>query len=314
MKNIAKSTYFIKGGTNTGVYTYGNNAAIIDPGLAGARPKRILKKIEDAGFELKYILNTHEHDDHYGGCGQIKEQKPSVINVSSAYGSLYIENPILFPTYIVGGNSCEIMINASKMKERDITTVDKVITEGIFDLNTGECIEDDERTLSENEIRVVDLKGHTEGSMGFLTPDGVFFIGDLLVGEEMLDKFDFLFTFDVAKQLKSLDKLESMEYDKIVLGHSREIITREESKALIEKNRAAVIKYINQVKEILSKEELGYDKLLKHIIVDNDLKCNYKEYHFFKSALVSLVAYLLDNGEIDYKIEDGELLYFLKEN
>ena len=38
MKNIAKNTYFIKGGTNTGVYTYGNNAVIIDPGLAGARP------------------------------------------------------------------------------------------------------------------------------------------------------------------------------------------------------------------------------------------------------------------------------------
>ena len=49
MKNIAKNTYFIKGGTYTGVYTYRNNAVIIDPGLAGARPKRILKKIEDAG-------------------------------------------------------------------------------------------------------------------------------------------------------------------------------------------------------------------------------------------------------------------------
>ncbi len=73
----------------------------------------------------------------------------------------------------------------------------------------------------------------------------------------MLDKFDFLFTFDVAKQLKSLDKLETMDYDKIVLGHSREIITREESKSLIEKNRAAVIKYIEQVKAVLSKEELG---------------------------------------------------------
>ena len=161
---------------------------------------------------------------------------------------------------------------------------------------------------------MVNLKGHTEGSIGFLTPDRVFFIGDLLVGEEMLDKFDFLFTFDVAKQLKSLDKLETMDYDKIVLGHSREIITREESKSLIEKNRAAVIKYIEQVKAVLSKEELGYDKLLKHIIVDNDLKCNYKEYHFFKSSLVSLIAYLLDKGEVDYKIEDGELLYFLKEN
>lgn len=313
MKKIANNTYFIKGGTNTGVYTYKNNAVIIDPGLAGARPKRILKKIDDAGFELKYILNTHEHDDHYGGCGQIKEQKPSVINVSSAYGKIYIENPILFPTYIVGGNCCEIMINASKMKERDITTVDKVISEGIFDLETGENFEDDGRKLKENEIRVVDLKGHTEGSMGFITPDGVFFIGDLLVGEEMLEKFDFLFIFNIAKQFESLKKLENIEFEKIVLGHSKEVFDRNETKILIQKNRDALEKYINQTKKILENKEMGYDNILKYIITENNLKCNYKEYHFFKASLVSLLTYLLDKGDIDYKIDEGELLYFLKE-
>ncbi len=313
MEKIAKNTYFIEGGTNTGIYTYNNNAVIIDPGLAGARPKRILNKLESMGFKAKYILNTHEHDDHYGGCGQLKDKEKAIINASSEYAKLYIENPILFPTYIMGGNSSDIMIKSSKLTEKDITKVDMILSEGILNLDTGKNLKDNGRKLNENEIRVIDLKGHTEGSVGFITPDNIFFVGDLLIGNEMIEKFDFLFTFDIEKYLDSLEKIESISYDKIVLGHSKKIITKEESKILIEKNRMSIIKYINQVKNMLTKEKLGYEKILKNIINENKLKCNYKEYHFFKASLVSLITYLMDRKEIDYIIESGELLYFSKE-
>lgn len=312
MEKIGKNTYFIKGGTNTGIYTYGDKAVIIDPGLAGARPKRILKKLEEYGFEASYILNTHEHDDHYGGCGQIKDKKPEIINVSSKYGKIYIENPILFPTYIMGGNSCDIMNKTSKLTKEDLTIVDKTISEGILDLNTGENFEDDGRKLEENEIRIVELKGHTEGSLGFITSDNIFFVGDLLIGDEMISKFDFLFIFDVEEYLNSLEKLKSINYDRIVLGHSKNIIEKKESLELIEKNKSSVEKYLNQVKEILSIEKIGYDKILKKLIINNNIKCNYKEYHFFKSSLVSLLTYLMNREEVDYIIEEGELLYFLK--
>lgn len=312
MEKIGKSTYFIKGGTNTGIYVYGDKAVIIDPGLAGARPKRILKKLEEYGFEVSYILNTHEHDDHYGGCGQIKDKEKSIINVSSEYAKLYIENPILFPTYIMGGNSCDIMNKTSKLTKEDLTIVDKTISEGILDLNTGENFKDDGRKLEENEIRIVELKGHTEGSLGFITSDNIFFVGDLLIGDEMISKFDFLFIFDVEEYLNSLEKLKSINYDKIVLGHSKSIIDKKESLNLIEKNKSSVEKYLNQLKEILSKEKIGYDKILKNLIINNNLKCNYKEYHFFKSSLVSLLTYLMNKEEVDYIIKNGELLYFLK--
>mgnify|MGYP000429573235 CR=1 FL=1 len=54
------------------------------------------------------------------------------------------------------------------------------------------------------------------------------------------------------------------------------------------------------------------ENILKHIIVNNNLSHSYKEYHFFKSSLISLISYLIDLGEVDYILKDGELLYYTK--
>lgn len=43
LTNINGNTYYIKGGTNTGVIRLDdNNALIIDPGLGGIRPRKIM--------------------------------------------------------------------------------------------------------------------------------------------------------------------------------------------------------------------------------------------------------------------------------
>ena len=50
------------------------------------------------------------------------------------------------------------------------------------------------------------------------------------------------------------------------------------------------------------------ENVLKNIIVNNNLSYGYKEYHFFKSSLISLISYLIDLGEIEYILDDGQLL------
>ena len=46
-----------------------NNACVIDPGEANP----IIEKIKKEKINLKYILNTHHHDDHVAGNLQLKE-------------------------------------------------------------------------------------------------------------------------------------------------------------------------------------------------------------------------------------------------
>ena len=46
LKNIKGNTYYIKGGTNTGIIKLDvNNVLVIDPGLGGMRPEKIMDLI-----------------------------------------------------------------------------------------------------------------------------------------------------------------------------------------------------------------------------------------------------------------------------
>ena len=296
--NIKGGTYLIKGGTNTGVYIHNNDAIVIDPGLGGSRPKRIIKILEENNIDLKFIINTHEHNDHYGACSQFKETNENVKIVSSAYSKVYIENSELFSKYVIGGKTNDFMESKLKNKSMDKVRIDIEVDEGRV-------------SLDGIKVEIIEFKGHTPGSIGILTNDKVLFVGDLLVGVDILEKFDFLFLYDIKDEIDSLKKLEQIEFEYLVLGHSKKVISKDESYNLILKHRSCIEKYVSQIKEKLN-TPITLESLLKNIIIDNDLKCNYKEYHFFKTSLISAISYLAELGEIDYLLKDGDLLYYTK--
>lgn len=297
--NIKGNTFYIKGGTNTGVYVYDDNRGlIIDPGLGGLRPKRIIEMLDSNNIDLKFIINTHEHNDHYGACNQFRESYEKLYILSSEYAKLYIEHKDLFSKYIIGGKSNDFMDGKLKGKSLGAIHIDKTLNEGIVSLNNI-------------DFTIIDFKGHTLGSIGVLTKDKILFVGDLLIGPEMLTKYEFLFIYDLQEYINSLNKLKDIDFEYIVLGHSKDIISKQNSSELIKKHEDAIDKYINQVRVGL-KNPIGLECLLRNIIVKNHLKNNYKEYHFLKSSLVSIISYLEHLQEIDYILSDGELLYYTK--
>ncbi|MBN8048557.1 MULTISPECIES: MBL fold metallo-hydrolase [Paraclostridium] len=298
-KNIKGNSFYIRGGTNTGVYVFNDKSAlIIDPGLPGVRPRNIIRDLEKEGITIKWMINTHEHNDHYGAGYQFKEKYPNLVNMSSFYSKLYIDNPILFSTYIMGGNTNEFFDNILMSKNMKNVSIDRTIKPGKLHIN-GEYIE------------IIDLKGHTAGSVGVLTKDKVLFLGDMLVGEELLYKFDLLFIFDVEAYLNSLDLLQTIDFEYVVLGHCKKELDKFETLDLLKKHRESVNKYLNQIRNIM-KEPKSLESILKIILNENNLSYNYKEYHFFKSTLVGMISYLNKLGEIKYFIEDGDVLYYTK--
>lgn len=300
LENIKGNTFYIKGATNTGIYIFEDNKALmIDPGLSGLRPNRIIKILEEHDINLKYIINTHEHDDHYGACSQFKEYKKDLNILSSDYAKLYIENPELFSKYIIGGKSNRFL--DSRLKNKFVENkiyINETISEGIISINGEKFV-------------IVELEGHTPGSIGVITRDDVFFVGDLLVGDDIFKKYDFLFIYDIKAYLNSLQKVKNIGFKYMILGHSKQIISKEDSYDLIEKHELAINKYLLQIR-VLLKKPMTLEKILKNIIKNNNLNSNYKEYQFLKSSLISVISYLEELREIGYILDEGELLYYTK--
>lgn len=297
--NVCGNSFYIRGGTNTGLYLFNDKSAlIIDPGLPGVRPKNIIRDLEKEGIEVKWIINTHEHNDHYGAGYQFKERYKDAINMSSEYSKIYIDNPILFESYIMGGNTNNILENILINRNMKPVKIDKVVNPGVLNIN-------------DKNIEIIELKGHTIGSIGVLTEDKVFFVGDTLIGEELLNKFDLLFLFDIEEYLNTLDLMKNIDFNYVVLGHGRDIIAKKETLDLIKKHKLCVNKYINQVRNITNKPKT-LEVILKTILVDNKLSYNYKEYHFFKSTVVGIISYLIKLGEIECELFEGDILYCTK--
>lgn len=299
LTNINGNTYYIKGGTNTGVIRLDDNKAlIIDPGLGGIRPRKMMDLLKANNMDIKYIINTHEHGDHYGGCSKLKELDNNIQILSSSEAKIFIDNPNKFADYTIGGKTNKFWRFKISEEKNNLTKVDAVIEEGNMVLNN-------------KKIEIIKLRGHSEGSIGILTQDKVLFVGDLFVGGHILNKFELLLLYDVKEYLNSIGKVENTDFEYMILGHGKEVYSKLDSQSVIDDHRNAINKYVNQVKDLL-KSPTTIDNILKNIIINNNLSCNYTEYHFFRSSIVSIISYLCDLNQVDYSIGLGEMLYYSK--
>ena len=297
--NIKGNTYYIKGGTNTGVIRLdNNNCLIIRSRRYGVKQIKMVELLKENNMVIKYIINTHEHGDHYEGCSHLKKLNNNIQVLSSPEAKIFIDNPNKFADYTVGGKANKFLKFKESSEESHATKVDDIIEEGKIVLNN-------------RKFEIIKLSGHTEGSIGVLTDDKILFVGDLFVGSQMLKKFDLLLLYDVKEYLNSVNKIKGIDFEYMVLGHDKEIHSKIDSQVVINNHISAVNNYVNQVKDLL-KSPMTIDDILKNIIINNNLSCNYTEYHYFRSSIVSIISYLCDLDQIDYNIELGEVLYYSK--
>ncbi|MCF7945564.1 MAG: MBL fold metallo-hydrolase, partial [Spirochaetia bacterium] len=67
IEQLGAQTYYIPAPTNIGIFVENGKALLIDSGNDKEAGRQINKLLNERGWELSMIINTHSNADHIGG-------------------------------------------------------------------------------------------------------------------------------------------------------------------------------------------------------------------------------------------------------
>lgn len=125
--------------------------AVIDPGAEG---KKILRKIEELGLKIKYIILTHGHVDHVGALAEVQKATDAKVLIHAEDASMLTDSRRNLSMYVGAGLT---------LKEADQL------------LHDGDKIKVGNVTLD-----VIHTPGHTRGGISFKLDPDILITGDTL--------------------------------------------------------------------------------------------------------------------------------------
>lgn len=292
------SISYLPGPQNIGVIVAANgkDCAIVDSGLTKDNGKAILKTLADAGLQVRAILNTHSHADHFGGNAHIVTNAGGSVRVyAPPIEEAFMRYPILEPTGLFAG-AAPIKPLYSHFLYAPPSPIDVVMQPGPLEIA--------EIGLS---IEVIDLKGHAAGQMGYLVGD-VLFVGDLALPGAVIDKYKVLYCSDVAEHLASLDR--ALTYaDRVaaaVPAHSP-AVSPAEFVALVAVNRVRFVDTLDFiVSHLQANGPQSSEAVLRAVCAHYEFTVTSAEaYYLLQPTIYAHLSYLHQQGRVGWQVTDN---------
>lgn len=285
LHQVGERTYYIGGPTKIGVFVADNGAYLIDSGNDKDAGRRVRKILDENGWRLLGIVNTHSNSDHIGGNRYLQQQTGCKV-FSSGIERAFTEYPILEPSFLYGGFPCE------ELRHKFLLAAESEAS----DFSDGDF---------PRELEIIPLPGHFFNMSGFRTPDDVVFLADCLSSRETLDKYQIGFIYDVAEYMNTLERVKTMTAKTFVPSH-----------AAATDNITELAQYnIDKVHEIaerivgLCETPICFEKLLQRLFAEYGLKMTFEQYVLVGSTVRSYLAWLHDSGRLGAAFEDNMLLW-----
>lgn len=282
---VGEKTYYIKNPTNIGIYKIDEeNVYIIDSGNDKDAGRKILKIIDEQGWKIRGIINTHSNADHIGGNQIIQNRtdcKVLAYNIERAFS----ENPILESSFLYGGYPFKDIRNKFLMaKESLVNEIDENLPEG---------------------LEWFELKGHFFDMIGIRTSDNIVFLADSVFSEETINKYHVSFIYDVREFLNTLNNIENMEAELYIPSHSE---ATNDIKNLLNINRKKVEEICEKLINIC-KNEKCFEDILKEIFDEYNLVMNSNQYVLVGSTIKSYLSYLYDENKLCIEFKENKMYW-----
>lgn len=297
LQQLVGNVYCLPGASNVGlVMGEARQAFLIDTGVGQRSGRQILRILEEQGLALAAILNTHGHGDHVGGNAYLVANTGARI-YAPVHDSVVLQNPLWGTMCMFSGADPLDELRAPRFAAEPCRA-DFVVAE-------------EPLQVAGVSVEPVPLPGHTASHTGYIVND-VFFTGDILAGEEELEKTVISYAYSVGRRLESLDKLKGYECARYVLGHGT---VHDDIHELIERNVAQVQNVLECIKAYLTKGDAETSRIFEVVCSHCGLQVrNVREYYLLYPTLHAFLSHLSNSGQITPAVKDNRLVWSAKGN
>lgn len=273
---VSDRTYYIQSPSKIGLFRINDtDVCLIDSGNDKDAGKKALRHINENGWKLTAIYNTHSHADHIGGNRYLQAQTGCKIYAPGIECD-FTNHPILEPSFLYGGYPNNALRHKFLLAENScaLPLTSEVVPQG---------------------FEIISLPGHSFDMAGFLTPDGVLFAADALSSRETIDKYRIGFIYDVGEYIKTLEKLKAIDAKLFVPSHAT---PSENISELADYNISSVLQTAEKIADIC-KEPAGFEEILKAIFDDYALTMSFEQHVLIGSTVRSYLSWLAENGRLE---------------
>ena len=283
---VTETCAYIQSPAKIGLVRCGqDHVCLIDSGNDRDAGKKTRKILDDNGWTLDAVYNTHSHADHIGGNRYLQMQTGCRIYASGIERG-FAQHPVLEPSYLYGANP------PKELRHKFLLAQPSEVLE-----LTQDCLPEG--------LSMLPLPGHSWDMVGFRTADDVVFLADCLSSEETLKKYRISFLVDVQAYLDTLKDVMNMKAKCFIPSHAQ---PTDDIAPLARFNIDRVHEIADTILKICT-EPASFEFILKKLFALYSLTMTFEQHALVGSTIRSYLAWLHELGALQAVIDDNIILW-----
>ena len=258
---------------------------LIDSGSDKDAGKKVLKILNEKGWTLKSIYNTHSHADHIGG-NKLLQDRTGCSIFAPGLECVYTVNTSLESVGLYGGLPFKDIRNKFLMAQQS-----------------------DAAPLTEDALpagfSVIRLPGHSFDMVGFRTPNDTVYIADSVSSEETLVKYGIGYLWDPKASLESLELLKTLDGRFFVPAHAA---AAEQIADLAELNAKAIRKVEDSILRLCA-EGRTFEELLQALFDEYAMTMSAQQYVLIGSTVRSYLSSMYTDGRLQFEFSENRMIW-----